>query len=97
MAREDCKVTEERDLMLSLIEVLILWKQDRLFSLVMHCTWKRSQGEGEYESTCLNKDAFTPEEDDIIVKLVEKGLGWASIAQKLGNGRTPNAIKNAWN
>lgn len=45
----------------------------------------------------VRKEAWTKEEDDAIVKLHEVyGNAWADIARCLGNGRSPNAVKNRW-
>lgn len=45
----------------------------------------------------LNHDPITPEEGEIIERLVaEMGKKWAEIARQL-NGRSDNAVKNWWN
>ncbi|CAG8480096.1 6304_t:CDS:2 [Cetraspora pellucida] len=43
------------------------------------------------------KNPFTPDEEEIIMESCDKGEKWAKIALKLGNGRTSNDIKNAYN
>lgn len=45
----------------------------------------------------INKNAWTPEEDAIIMSMHEScGNQWSKISKML-KGRTPNAIKNRWN
>ncbi|CAG8763197.1 10856_t:CDS:2 [Dentiscutata erythropus] len=44
-----------------------------------------------------SKKPFTPLEEKTILKWHLRGAKWAKIALKLGNGRTPNDIKNAYN
>jgi len=46
----------------------------------------------------VRKDPWTEEEDRIIIEAHnELGSKWTTIANMLGNGRTPNSIKNRWN
>jgi len=46
----------------------------------------------------VRKDPWTEEEDRIIVEAHnELGSKWTTISNMLGNGRTPNSIKNRWN
>jgi hypothetical protein len=46
----------------------------------------------------VRKDPWTEEEDRIIIEAhSELGSKWTTIANMLGNGRTPNSIKNRWN
>ncbi|CAG8616926.1 10175_t:CDS:2 [Acaulospora morrowiae] len=46
----------------------------------------------------VNKGRFTPSEDNLITSLALSGsVGWAAIAERVGNGRTANSIKNNWN
>ena len=51
-------------------------------------------------SSCLivNKAPFTEEEVATIYNMrhVEEKKGWAEIANRLGNGRTPNSCKNVY-
>ncbi|CAG8708710.1 1488_t:CDS:1, partial [Racocetra fulgida] len=44
-----------------------------------------------------NQIPFTSHEEKIIVESHSKGEKWSKIALKLGNGRTSNDIKNAFN
>lgn len=46
----------------------------------------------------VRKDPWTEEEDKIIIEAHnELGSKWTTISNMLGNGRTPNSIKNRWN
>ncbi|CAG8636869.1 11997_t:CDS:2 [Acaulospora morrowiae] len=45
----------------------------------------------------VNKSPFTENEIKKIYELREEGYKWAEISRRLGNGRTPNNIKNIWN
>ncbi|CAG8789382.1 8953_t:CDS:2, partial [Acaulospora morrowiae] len=46
----------------------------------------------------VNLSRFTPEEDNLITSLaLSGGIGWTAIAERVGNGRTVNSIKNNWN
>lgn len=45
----------------------------------------------------VRKDAWLPEEDDKIIHFHHLvGNKWTNISHMLGNGRSPNAIKNRW-
>ncbi|CAJ0910656.1 14412_t:CDS:2, partial [Entrophospora sp. SA101] len=44
----------------------------------------------------VNKKPFSREEELEIMRLREEGYRWRDIAKKIGNGRTPNSIKNIY-